>query len=88
MRDQEKRAPENSWADGEVIFKMAGGRSEIGPNIAGFIEARADKTGIGGAIVRLKIQIVADDGGPQVGVIAHTVATHPGIYQHQGNQKK
>ena len=83
VRDEKERRPKDGRTDGEVIFKMAGGRAEISARLAGFVEAAFAETGVGVLIVGGEIEIVLNEERAGVGVITDAVASDPGIGQGQ-----
>ena len=85
--EQEGR-PENCRPNGEMIFKMSGGSTEIGARLAGFVEATFAEAGIGVLIVSREIEIVLNEQRAGVRVITDAVAADPGIGQGQSKEKQ
>src|SRR5439155_12860337 len=83
VRDEQEGRPKDGGADGEMIFKMAGGRAEISARLAGFVETAFAETGVGVLIVGGEIEIVLNEDRASVGVITDAVAANPGIGQGQ-----
>src|SRR5256886_5180482 len=81
VRDQKKRRPKDGRANGEMIFKMAGGRAKVGARLAVFVQAAFAETGVGLLIVGGEIEIVLNEERAGVGVITDAVASDPGIGQ-------
>ncbi len=81
MGNEKKRCPENCRANGEMILKMAGGRSKIGSGLVTFVEPRPAETFVGVLIVLGEIETVLDQGSAGKGVVAHAIAAHPGVQE-------
>src|SRR6266851_2879741 len=79
MREEEKRRPENRGADGEMVVKVAGGRSKAGFGLVIFVKARPTETFVGVLIVLGEIETVLDQRSAGEGVVADTIAAHPGV---------
>jgi len=60
VSEQEKGAPEEGRAHGEMVVEMAGAGSEKGFGLTVFVEAKLAKTGVGGLIVPGEVEIVLD----------------------------
>ncbi len=88
VREEEKRCPQNGGPDGEMVFEVAGGSSKEGSGLVIFVEARPAKTFVGMAVVLGEIEIVLDERSAGKGVIADTIATHPGIQKWKREKKK
>src|SRR3989449_629788 len=88
VREEEKRCPENRWADGEMVFEVIRSCSKDGPELTVFVEAGAAETLVGMAVVLGEIEIVLDERSAGKGVIADTIATHPGIQKWKREKKK
>ena len=88
MRDEEKRRPENSRADGEMTFQVAGGRSKLGLGLAVLVEAHRAKTFVGMPVILGEIEIVLDERSAGKGVIADAIAAHPGIEKWERDEKE
>src|SRR5271155_4161966 len=86
--NEEKRSPENGWADGEMVFDMAGAGAEFGVRLAVFVETIFAEAGVSLLIVVREIEAVLDQRGAGVSVIAHAIAAHPGIKERQRKQKE
>ena len=88
VSEEQKRSPENSGADTEVILEMAGGCAEVGFWPAVFVYAGIAKTGIGVLIVASEIEAMLDERRAGKSVIADSVAAHPGIQKGEGQNEK
>src|SRR4029077_7387548 len=88
MSNEKKRRPENRRAYGEMILKMSGGRSKIGPGLVAFIEARPAETFVGVLIVLGEIETVLDERSADKSIVAHAIAAHPGVQKRERAQKE
>ena len=88
MREEEKRHPKNRGSHGEMVVKVAGGRSIIGFGLAVFIEARPAETVVGMLIVSSEIETALNQRSTSKGVVADAVAAHPGVEERQREKKK
>jgi hypothetical protein len=71
-----------------MILEMAGRRDKEGLGIALFVETIRTKAIVGVLVIGIEIEIVPDDGGASVGVIADAITADPGIKQGQGQKKE
>ncbi len=83
MSYEEKRGPENRGANGEMVVEVAGGRSEEGFGLIIFVKARPAEAFVGVAVIFGEIEITLDERSASKGVIAHAIATHPGVQKRK-----
>jgi hypothetical protein len=88
MGDEEKRRPENSRADSEMVVEMAGGGAEFLPRLSIFVEARGTKTLVSVAIIFGEVEIVLDERSAGKSVVANAVAADPWIEKRERQQEK
>ena len=88
VRGHKEWSPKNGGANGEMIFKMAGGCAEIGARLAGFVEAAFAETGVGALVVGGEIEIVLNKKSAGVSVISDAVAADPRIGERQRKKKE
>ncbi len=86
--DEKERRPKDGGANGEMIFKMAGGRAEISTRLAGFVEAPFAETGVGVLIIGGEIEIVLNEESACVRVITDAVTADPRVGQGQSKEKQ
>jgi hypothetical protein len=70
-----------------MIFEMAGARVENGLGHAGLVEAIYAETIVGTLIIASEVEVMLDERRTRIGVIADTIAAHPGIEDGQGEKK-
>src|SRR5262245_28201019 len=88
MGGHQEGRPKNGGPDREMIVQMSGGRAEVGPRLAIFVKTAVAKTGVGMLIVRREIEIVLNQKRAGKSIVAHSVATNPGIHERKsGNEK-
>ena len=85
---EKKRGPEDGGANGEVIIEMAGSRAEFGDWLAVFVETIFAEAFVGVLVIGGEIEIVLDQGGASVSVVADAVAAHPGIEHGEREQEE
>ena len=88
MREEKKRRPENSGADGEMVFEAIGGCSKDRPKLTAFVEARAAEAFVGVAVVLGEIEIVLDERSAGKGVVADAIAAHPRVQKWKRENPK
>ena len=88
VREEKKRRPENSGADGEMVFEVIGGCSKGGPKLTAFVETGAAETFVGVAVVLGEIEIVLNERSTGKGVVADAVAAHPRVQKWKREQKE
>ena len=79
MDDEKKGRPQNRRAHGEMILKMAGGRTKAGLGLVTFVEARPAETFVGVLVVLGEIETVLDQGSAGKSIIADAIAAHPRV---------
>src|SRR5882762_1192103 len=88
VREEKKRRPENSGADGEMVFEVIGGCSKGGPKLTAFVEAGAAEAFVGVAVVLGEIEIVLDERSAGKGVVADAIAAHPRVQKRKRENPK
>jgi len=87
VRDYKKRSPENRGTDSEMIFEVAGARTEFSGRLAVLVEAIFAEAGVGLLIVAREIETVFNEGSTHKGVVADAVSAHPGV-EHRQRKKE
>jgi hypothetical protein len=88
MHEDEERRPEDRRADGEMVVEVPGARAEEGLGLAKGIEAFLAKGLVGRLIVVAEVEIVLDQRGAGVSVIADTITPNPRIHEGKSKKKK
>ena len=88
MDGRYKRRPKHRWSDGEVIIKVAGARVLQRVNAPVGSHSAHREAQIPGPPVIIKIQLVLDQERTNVGIVAHAVATNPGVHQGQRQEEQ
>jgi len=70
-----------------VIIEMAGASPKYSLGLAVFIKTRFAEAGVRADVVLFEVKAVLDQRRASKSVIAHAVATHPGIQESQGEEK-
>src|SRR5215475_3610384 len=66
-----------------MIIQMPSRGAEIGSRLARFIQASFAETRVCVLVIGGEVEIVLNQNGARVRIIAHTVAAYPRIYQRQ-----
>ena len=88
MREEKKRRPENSGADGEMVFEVISGCSKDRPKLTVLVEAGAAETFVGVAVVLGEIEIVLDERSAGKGVVSDAIAAHPRVQKWKRENPK
>ena len=87
MRYQEEGRPEHGRSDGEMVVEVARASAKFRLGLAVLVKAAFPKTVIGRLIIVREIQIVLDERGAGVRVIADAIPSDPGVQQGKREQK-
>ena len=88
MGYQQEGRPEYRRANREMIVDMSRSGTKFGLGLAVLIAASFPKTFIGRLVVMREIEIVFDERGAGVGVVADTIPANPGIQQRKCKNKE
>ena len=87
MGQQKEGGPEHRRSNGKMVVEMAGPCTKFRPRLTVLVTAGFPKTIVSGLVVMGKIQIVLNEWGAGIRVIANSVPPHPRVQQWNGNQE-
>jgi len=88
MSEDEERRPEDGRADGEMVVEMSGARAEHGLGLAKGIEALLAEGLVGRLVVMGKVEVMLDERGAGISIVADTIAANPRIDERKGEEEK
>ena len=83
-----KGRPEHGGSNGKMIVQVAGPGPLICLGLTVLIKAAFPKTLIGRLIVMYEIEVVFDERGAGVGIVANTIASDPRVQKRKRQKKK